>query len=129
MFGKIVDGKLIIARNKIEIKNGWVTNPTEEQLKDNGYKEVVRTERQNYDSETEKLVEVYKDNGKNIEISYTKTKLTNEEVNEKLQEQEDVELGKISQLDMLKAIVGDKEVVSKIEAVLKTVSSLENKKK
>ena len=129
MFGKIIDGKLIIAGNKIEIKNGWATNPTEEQLKDNGYKEVVRTERQNYDSETEKLVEVYKDNGKAIEISYEKTKLTDEEINVKLQEKADIELGKISQLDILKAIVGDKEAVSKIEKVLKTVSSLDNKKK
>lgn len=128
MFGKIIDGKLVIAGNKIEITNGWITNPTEEQLKENGYKEIIRTEKQSV-GDTEKLVETYKDNGKDIEISYAKVKKTDEEIAEELQQKIDTELDNISKLEMLNAIVGDKEAISKIEAALKTVSSLDNKKK
>ena len=129
MFGKIIDGKLVVAGKKIQIENGWITNPTETDLKANGYKEVSTTEKQSYDNETEKLVEKYTDTGKGIEISYEKVKLTDEEVNNVIQGKIWEELGKVSQLEMLKAIVGDKEAVSKIESVLKTISSLEGNKK
>lgn len=120
MYGKIVDGKLIIAGNKIQIKNGWITNPTEKQLKDNGYKEVVSTEKAKFDNVSEMLVEEYKDNGK-IEISYTKVRKTDEEIVETL-------LDNISKLDMLNAIVGDKEAISKIESILKNISAIGNAK-
>ena len=127
MFGKIVDGKLIIAGNKIEIKNGWITNPTEEQLIDNGYKEIIRTEKQSV-GDTEKLVETYKDNGKDIEISYAKVKKTDEEIAEELQQKIDTELDNISKLEMLNAIVGDKEAISKIESILKNIAEIGNAK-
>lgn len=129
MYAKIVDGKLVIAGKKIQTENGWITNPTETDLKANGYKEVSTTEKQSYDNESEKLVEKYADNGKSIEISYEKVKLTDEEVNNVIQNKIWQELGTVSQIEMLKAIVGDKEAVSKIESVLKTISSLEGKKK
>lgn len=129
MFGKIIDGKLVIAGQKIEIKNGWITNPTEEMLKANGYKEIVRNEKQNYDSESEKLVEKYNDTGKAIEVSYETKKLTSEEANIVLQEKIDIALDEVSKEDMLKAIIGDKEAVSKIEAAIKNVSAIESKKK
>ena len=129
MYAKIVDGKLVVAGKKIEIENGWITNPTETDLKANGYKEVSTTEKQSYDNESEKLVEKYTDNGKGIEITYEKVKLTDEEVNNVIQNKIWEEMSKVSQLEILKAIVGDKEVVSKIEGVLKTISSLEGKKK
>lgn len=129
MYAKIVDGKLVVAGKKIQIENGWITNPTEEDLKANGYKELSTTEKQSYDDTTEKLVEKYTDNGKGIEITYEKVKLTDEEVNNVIQNKIWEELGKVSQIEMLKAIVGDKEAVSKIESVLKTISSLEGKKK
>lgn len=129
MYAKIVDGKLVVAGKKIQVENGWITNPTEIDLKNNGYKEVSTTEKQSYDNESEKLVDKYTDNGKGIEISYEKVKLTDEEANNVIQNKIYAELGNISQLDMLKAIVGDKEAVSKIEGVLKTISSLEGKKK
>lgn len=129
MYGKIIDGKLVVAGKKIQIENGWITNPTETDLKANGYKEVSTTEKQSYDEETEKLVEKYNDTGKGIEITYEKVKLTDEEANNVLQSKIWEELGTISQIEMLKAIVGDKEAVSKIESVLKTISSLEGKKK
>lgn len=129
MYAKIVDGKLVVAGKKIQVENGWITNPTEIDLKNNGYKEVSTTEKQSYDNESEKLVDKYTDNGKGIEISYEKVKLTDEEANNVLQNKIWQELGTISQLEMLKAIVGDKEAISKIESVLKNISSLEGKKK
>lgn len=129
MYAKIVDGKLVVAGKKIQIENGWITNPTETDLKNNGYKEVSTTEKQSYDNETEKLVEKYTDTGKGIEISYEKVKLTDEEVNNVIQNKIWQELGTISQIEMLKATTGDKEAVSKIESVLKNISSLEGKKK
>lgn len=128
MFAKIVDGKLVVAGKKIQIENGWITNPTETDFKANGYKEVSTTEKQSYDNETEKLVEKYTDNGKGIEISYEKVKLTDEEVNNVIQNKIWQELGTISQIEILKAITGDKEAVSKIEGVLKNISALESKK-
>lgn len=127
MFGKIADGKLVVAGNKIEIKNGWITNPTEKQLIDNGYKEIIRTEKQSV-GDTEKLVETYKDNGKYIEISYVKVKKTDEEIAEELQQKIDTELDNISKLEMLNAIVGDKEAISKIESILKNISAIGNAK-
>jgi len=81
MFGKIVNGKLIIAGRKVQIDNGWITNPTEEQLRNLGYKEVEYTERPSYDDEEEKLQETYTD-GATIVVSYEVVALTDEEHNE-----------------------------------------------
>lgn len=117
MFGKIVDGKLIIAGNKIQIKNGWITNPTEQMLKELGYKEIVSTEKSKFDSTTEKLVENYKDNGKEIEINFAKVKKTDVEIAEAL-------LDGISKEDILNAVTGNKEAISKIESVVKEISSI-----
>lgn len=128
MFGKIIDGKLVVAGKKIQIENGWITNPTEEDLKANGYKEVSTTEKQSYDNESEKLVEKYTDNGKGIEITYEKVKLSEEEKENVLQMKTYEELNKVSQLEILKAIIGNKEAITKIEGVLKNISNIENKK-
>lgn len=78
MFGKIENGRLVIAGQKIQIENGGITNPTEEQLRANGYKEFEYTERPTYDKENEKLVETYTD-GATIVVSYEKVELTEEE--------------------------------------------------
>lgn len=128
MLGKIIDGKLVVAGKKIKIENGWITNPTEEDLKANGYKEIVSTEKSKIDNTTEKLVETYNDNGKEIEITYSKVKLSEEEKENVLQMKTYEELSKVSQLEILKAITGDKEALSKIESVLKSISAIENKK-
>ena len=128
MFGKIVDGKLVVAGKKIKIENGWITNPTVEDLKANGYKEISTTEKQSYDDTTEKLVETYNETSKGIEVSYSKVKLTEEETKNVLQYKIYDELNKVSQLEILKAITGDKEALSKIESVLKSITAIENKK-
>lgn len=129
MFGKIIDGKLVVAGKKIKIENGWITNPTEEDLKANGYKEIVSTEKSKIDDTTEKLVETYNDNGKEIEITYSKVKLSEEEKENVLQMKTYEELNKVSQLEILQAIVGDKEAISKIEEVLKNISALKDNEK
>ena len=110
MFGKIVDGKLVVAGKKIKIENGWITNPTNEDLIANGYKEISYTEKSKYDEESEKLAEKYTDTEKGIEVSYEKVKLTDEEANNVLQSKIWNELGNISQLEILKAIVGEMEI-------------------
>ena len=128
MYGKIVDGKLVVVGKKIKIENGWITNPTVEDLKANGYKEISTTEKQSYDDTTEKLVESYNETSKGIEVSYSKVKLTEEETKNVLQYKIYDELNKVSKLEILKAITGDKEALSKIESVLKSISAIENKK-
>ena len=127
-YGKIVNNKLQIAGNKIQIENGWITKPTVEDLKANGYKEISTTEKQSYDDTTEKLVESYNETSKGIEVSYSKVKLTEEETKNVLQYKIYDELNKVSKLEILKAITGDKEALSKIESVLKSISAIENKK-
>ena len=129
MFGKIIDGKLVVAGKKIKIENGWITNPTEEDLKKNGYKEIVSTEKSKIDDTTEKLVETYNDNGKEIEITYSKTKLSEEEKENVLQMKTYEEINKVSQLEILQAIVGNKEAISKIEEVLKNISAIKGNEK
>lgn len=128
MFGKIIDGKLVVAGKKIKIENGWITNPTEEDLKKNGYKEIISTEKSKIDDTTEKLVENYNDNGKEIEITYSKVKLSEEGKENVLQMKTYEELSKVSQLEILQAIVGNKEAITKIEEVLKNISALDNRK-
>lgn len=127
MFGKIIDGKLIVADKKIKTSTGWVTNPTEKDLKANGYKEIVSTEKSKIDDTTEKLVKTYTDNGENIIVSYNKIDLSNEEIKNINQLKKYQELSNISQEDILKAITGDKDSIEKINNVLKTVSAINEK--
>ena len=85
MFGKIIDEKLIFAGEKIPIQNGWITKPSEEELRANGYKEIVYTERPEYDDEEEKIVEEYNETETQIIVIYTKYSLTVEEHNQVIQ--------------------------------------------
>ena len=84
MFAKIVDNKLIFAGDRIPILNGWITEPSEEELRANGYKEVEYTEKPKYDNEEEKLVETYRVSldETTILVCYEKVLLTDEEHNE-----------------------------------------------
>ena len=87
MFGKIIDGKLVIAGKKIKIDNGWITNPTEEDLKKNGYKEIEYTEKPTFEEEEEKIVETYRVDIEEttILVCYEKIALTDEEHNQVIQ--------------------------------------------
>lgn len=105
MYGKIVDGKLEIVKNKIKTNEGWITNPTEKQLQDNGYKEVVYQKQPDFDIDTEKINEQYLDDKNQIIVSYYTTKLTNEEFNERVKFKIYSEISKISVLDIVNAII------------------------
>jgi len=128
MYGKIIDGRLVIAGNKIEFEKTKITNPTEEMLKNLGYKEITYNDKPKYDNETEKLVETYKETSKGIEVSYTKEDLSNEEKNYVLDNKISAEINSITKLDILKAISGDKEANSKINGILKNIATDESKK-
>jgi hypothetical protein len=80
MFGKLIDGQLVIAGNEIKTDKGTVTNPNEELLKSLGYKEIVYTEKPEFDKENEKLSETYTD-GEQITVSYEKVSLSPSEHN------------------------------------------------
>lgn len=82
-YGKIIDGKLVIAGRVIIEGKTKITNPTEKQLKEYGYKEVEYTEKPTYDKDNEKLVETYTD-GEKIIVSYDIVALTEEEKKENL---------------------------------------------
>ena len=126
MFGKIIDGKLVVAGKKIKIENGWITNPTEEDLKKNGYKKIEYTEKPNYDKEEEKLVEVYTD-GDKITVGYNKIALTDEEHNAIIQSEIYDEEYKITQRNLRNAIKGDEFALNKITEVENNIAELRAK--
>ena len=128
MFGKIIDGKLVIAGQKIEITNGWITNPTEEQLKENGYKEVVYNEKPTYDIENEKLQEKFTDK-KKITVNYDIVELTDEEHNEVIQAEILEEENKITSRNIRTAIKGDEFALNKIDEVESNIATLRKKLK
>ena len=78
MLGKLIDGRLVIAGRIVKEGNTTITNPTEEKLKELGYKEIEYTEKPQYDKEEEKLKEIYTD-GETITVSYEIVALTKEE--------------------------------------------------
>ena len=82
MFGKIENGRLVLAGSKIHVGNVWITNPTEQQLRDNGYKEVEYDTKPEYDEEEYKLKEIYIIENDTILISYEVIPLTDYEHNE-----------------------------------------------
>lgn len=84
MYGKIINNKLYVIDKQIKTATGWITNPTEEQLKANGYKEVVYDDisQYEYNDEEEKLVEVYGETETRIDVAYDIVALTDEEHNE-----------------------------------------------
>ena len=68
-YGKIVNNSLIMAGNKIKTKTGEISNPSEQQYLDNGYKKVIFEAEPEYNIEEEKLQKTYVD-GKNIIVKY-----------------------------------------------------------
>lgn len=59
MLGKIIDGKLVLAGNRIETEIGTITNPTNNILRKLGFKDISHNEKPNYDYNTQKLKEIY----------------------------------------------------------------------
>lgn len=138
IYGKIVDGKLVVAGQKIKIEKGWITNPTEEQLRAEGYKEIVYTEQPSYDYENEKLVERYteisnEDNERitpikeQILVSYDIVALTDEEHNEIIKAKIEEEENKITMRNYRNAIKGDEFALKKIDEVETNIATLRAK--
>lgn len=80
MYGKIENGKLIIAGLKIKNKNGGtITRPTDKDYLENGWLQLHYNEKPAYDKDTQKLVEVYTEIEAMIDITYNIIDLTEEE--------------------------------------------------
>lgn len=117
MLGKLIDGRLVVAGRIIKEGNTTITNPTEEKLKELGYKEVEYTAKPKYDDEEEKLVEEYI-NGNNIVVNYTKVALTDEEHNEVIKQKIVEEENKVSARNIRGALLDinfDKNKIVEIE--------------
>ena len=115
MYGKIINEKLAFAGKKIQIENGWITNPTVEQLIANGYKEVIYSQVPEYDDEEEKLIEVYIETDI-ITVNYEKITLTDEEHNNIIKQkiiEEENEITKRNILDFL--VDNDMEAKNRIQ--------------
>ncbi len=118
MYGKMIGGRLSIVTDRIKVENGWTTNPTEEDLKANGYKEIEYTKKPTYDKEEEKLVEVYTD-GDKITVSYEKIALTDAEHNTIIQAEIVAEENKITPRRQ-------REIDLKKEGALEFAETIEN---
>jgi hypothetical protein len=121
MYGKIVDNKLIIAGETILIPNGSITKPSEQQLRENGYKEIEYTEKPEYDDEEEKLVETYRVDIEEttILVCYEKVALTIEEHNQVIQY-------KIIEEENKMTPRRQREIDLKLEGALEFAQTIEN---
>jgi hypothetical protein len=85
MFGKLIDGNLVVAGNTIKDGDKIITNPSDNLLIYLGYKEIVYCDKPNYDKENEKLIEVYAYGDEpytdKLYVSYEKVKLSPAEHN------------------------------------------------
>lgn len=121
MLGKLIDGKLVVAGRIVKEGNTTITNPTEEKLKELGYKEIVYCDKPNYDKENEKLVEVYaygdEPHTDKLYVSYDKVALTDEEHNAIIQQEILDEENKITARNIRNAIKGDNFALNKITEV------------
>lgn len=126
MFGKIVDGRLEIVGNTIKMENGYITNPNAELLRSLGYKEVIYTEKPEFDKENEKLSEVYTD-GEQITVSYEKVSLSASEHNAIIKQEILEEEGKITSRNIRMAIKGDEYALEKINQIEYNISELRKK--
>ena len=103
MFGKIIDERLVVAGRIVKDGNKTITNPTEEKLKELGYKTIEYTEKPTFNKEEEKLKEVYTD-GDKITVSYEKVELSAEEHNAIIQAEIVAEEQKITARNYREAI-------------------------
>ena len=126
MFGKIIDGRLVIAGNEIKTDKGTVTNPSETLLRSLGYKEIVYTDKPEFDKENEKLSEVYTD-GENITVSYEKVELSPAEHNAVIKQEIVEEENKLTSRNIRNAIKGDSFALGKIDEIEANIATLRAK--
>lgn len=131
MLGKIIDGRLVLAGRIVKDGNTTITNPTEDKLKELGYKEVSYTEKPSFDEEEEKLVETYRDgdeiDNNRIYVNYEVVALTDEEHNAIIQAKIVAEENKITPRNIRNAIKGDNFALNKITEVENNIVELRAK--
>lgn len=118
MLGKLIDGRLQIAGRIVKEGNTTITNPTEEKLKELGYKEIEYTEKPTYDKEEEKLVEEYREDIEKttILVCYEVVALTKEEKIEIIKQEIIEEEDKITKRNILDfAVDKDNEALNRIQ--------------
>lgn len=126
MLGKLIDGRLVVAGRIIKEGNTTITNPTEEKLKELGYKEIEYTEKPTFNKEEEKLQEIYTD-GDKIIVSYEVVALTDEEHNAIIQQEIVAEENKITNRNIRNAIKGDNFALNRITEVENNIVELRAK--
>ena len=126
MLGKLIDGRLVVAGRIVKEGNTTITNPTEEKLKELGYKEIEYTEKPTFNKEEEKLQEVYTD-GDKITVSYEKVELSAEEHNAIIQAEIVAEENKITARNIRNAIKGDEFALNKIDEIENNIAELRAK--
>jgi len=106
MFGKLIDGNLVIAGNEIKTDKGTVTNPSETLLRSLGYKEIEYTEKPTFNKEEEKLIETYRVDIEQttILVCYEKVALTSAEHNAIIKQEIVEEESKITDRNYREAI-------------------------
>lgn len=124
MFGKIINNTLFVANDRIKTLTGWITNPTKEQLRAEGYKELIYTEKPSYDDENEALTERYKEEETKIIIEYDIEVLSDEAHNEIIQMKIDEEEAKITARNIRGAIQGDNFALNKIADIENNIAQL-----
>ena len=126
MLGKLIDGRLVVAGRIIKEGNTTITNPTEEKLKELGYKEIEYTEKPNFNKEEERLQEVYTD-GDKITVSYEKVELSAEEHNAIIQAEIVAEENKITARNIREGILGDNFATQKLTEIESNIFQLRQK--
>jgi hypothetical protein len=129
MLGKIINDRLVIAGSIVKDGNTTITNPTEQMLKDLGYKEISYTEKPSYDVEEEKLQEEYRISldETTILVTYEKVSLTDEEHNAVIQQKIVAEENKITSRNIRNAIKGDNFALNRITEVENNIVELRAK--
>ena len=127
MLGKIIDGRLVVAGRIVKEGNTTITNPTEEKLKELGYKEIEYTEKPTFDKEEEKLVERYTEQVDVIVVDYDIVALTTEEHNAVIQAEIVAEESKITARNIREGILGDNFATQKLTEIESNIFQLRQK--
>ena len=104
MYGKIVNNQLVLATKQIKTETGWITNPKVEMLIANGYKEIVYSEKPQYDIENEALAEKYIEQENQIVVDYDIEMLNDQAHNEIIKQEIRVEEAKLTSRNYREAI-------------------------
>ena len=92
MFGKIIDGRLVYAGQIIKTEKGFISNPTEKDYIENGWKKVYVSQKEEIDTTNFKYEPLYIANEEQINVGWQIVELTEEE-------KRNVIINKVNQLE------------------------------